>query len=393
MKKKTIRDIDVSGKKILLRVDFNVPVDERGEITDDSRIRAALPTIEYLLEHGAALIIATHFGRPKGKVAPEFSVAPMARHLGMLLKKPVKMAPSAWGEDVRRMASALSKGDILMLENVRFHPGEEKNDEGFSKELASLAQIYVNDAFGAAHRAHSSTAGVASYLPSVAGLLMEKEVSALATALENPQRPLVFIAGGAKVADKLPVLTNLVEKVDALLIGGGMSHTFLAALGCDVANSPVEVDMFSAARKIVARAGERGIVFKLPVDMVVADAFSPDARKQLIGTTVPSGYMALDIGPKTIEAFTSVIAGAGTVIWNGPVGVFEMEPFRAGTNAIARAVAQCPGMTIVGGGDSLAALEVAGQTLGIKHLSTGGGASLEFLEGKPLPGVEALNDK
>jgi len=394
MDKKTLRDVDVKGKKVLVRVDFNVPVGKSGDITDDSRIRASLPTISYLLQNGAAIILVSHFGRPKGKVAPEFSLAPMAAQLAKLLSRPVPIAPSVVGSDAKNMAAALKPGELLMLENVRFHPGEEMNDPGLAKDLSSLADVFVNDAFGAAHRAHSSTAGVAAYLPAVAGLLMEKEITSLGSLISNPERPFVTILGGAKVADKLPVLTNLVHKVDALLIGGGVAQTFLAANGIHMGASPIEGDMMDDARKVLEVSRTRGIHLELPVDVIAADAFSETAHTQVVRRgDVPEGWLVLDIGPQTTARFIEHIKKARTVFWNGPLGVFEMAPFRAGTDAVAQALADSPAMTVVGGGDSLAALEQAGVASRIKYLSTGGGASLEFLEGRELPGVAALADR
>jgi phosphoglycerate kinase len=394
MDKKTLRDVDVKGKKVLVRVDFNVPVGKSGDITDDSRIRASLPTISYLLQNGAAIILVSHFGRPKGKVAPEFSLAPMAAQLAKLLSRPVPIAPSVVGPDAKNMAAALKPGELLMLENVRFHPGEEMNDPGLAKDLSSLADVFVNDAFGAAHRAHSSTAGVAAYLPAVAGLLMEKEITSLGSLISNPERPFVTILGGAKVADKLPVLTNLVHKVDALLIGGGVAQTFLAANGIHMGASPIEGDMMDDARKVLEVSRTRGIHLELPVDVIAADAFSETAHTQVVRRgDVPEGWLVLDIGPQTTASFIEHIKKARTVFWNGPLGVFEMAPFRAGTDAVAQALADSPAMTVVGGGDSLAALEQAGVASRIKYLSTGGGASLEFLEGRELPGVAALADR
>lgn len=393
MNKKTLRDIDVRNKKVLVRVDFNVPMEKDGTITDDSRIRAALPTLNYLLDHGAAVIVASHLGRPKGKVVPELSLGPVARHLESLLGKRVTMAGSAWGPEVSAAAAALRPGEVLMLENVRFHPGEEKNDKGFAKELASFADIFVNDAFGAAHRAHSSTAGVAEFIPAVAGFLMETEVTVLGSLLNKPERPFVAIIGGAKVSDKISVLQNLVGRVDALLIGGGMAHTFRAAGGVKMGDSLIEPDRFSDARKILQAAEARGIKVFLPVDVVVADAFSETANTKVVEGDVPDGWQALDIGPKTRDQFAQMIKSARTVFWNGPLGVFEMAPFSAGTHAIARAVAECEGMTVAGGGETLAAIEQAGVASRIKHLSTGGGASLEFLEGRELPGVAVLLDR
>ncbi|MDP2857354.1 MAG: phosphoglycerate kinase [Bacillota bacterium] len=393
MNKKTVRDVDVRGKKALVRVDFNVPQAKTGEITDDSRIRAALPTIRYLLDNGAAAILMSHLGRPKGKTAPEFSLRRVASRLEELLSVPVRLAPAVRGPEVARMVREVGPGQVLMLENTRFEPGEEKNDPTLAKELASYGDVFVNDAFGAAHRAHATTAGIAAHIPAVAGLLMQKEIEALGGILHAPERPFVAIIGGAKIAEKIQVLESLTERVDTLLIGGGMSNTFMASLGRPMANTPVESDKFDEARRIVAAAASRGVTLELPTDMVCADAFSETANVRTINGPVPDGWMALDIGPESQENFSRYIRKAATVFWNGPVGVFEMAPFRGGTDAVARAVAECGGMTVVGGGDSLAAVEQAGVADRIKHLSTGGGASLEFMEGKTLPGVAALLDK
>jgi phosphoglycerate kinase len=393
LNKKTVRDVDVRGKKALVRVDFNVPQAKTGEITDDSRIRAALPTIRYLLDNGAAAILMSHLGRPKGKTAPEFSLRPVASRLEELLSVPVRLAPAVRGPEVARMVREVGPGQVLMLENTRFEPEEEKNDPTLAKELASYGDVFVNDAFGAAHRAHATTAGIAAHIPAVAGLLMQKEIEALGGILHAPERPFVAIIGGAKIADKIQVLESLTERVDTLLIGGGMSNTFMASLGRPMANTPVESDKFDEARRIVAAAASRGVTLELPTDMVCADAFSEAANVRTIHGPVPDGWMVLDIGPESQENFSRYIRNAATVFWNGPVGVFEMAPFRGGTDAVARAVAECGGMTVVGGGDSLAAVEQAGVADRIKHLSTGGGASLEFMEGKTLPGVAALLDK
>lgn len=393
MNKRTIRDVDVRGKKALVRVDFNVPQQKTGEITDDSRIRAALPTIRYLLTNNAAVVLMSHLGRPKGKPAPEFSLKPVAKRLEELLGIQVPLAPAVTGPEVARMVRELKPGQVLMLENTRFEPGEEKNDPALAQELASYGDVYVNDAFGAAHRAHATTAGIAAHIPAVAGLLMEREIEVLGGVLKAPARPFVAIIGGVKITDKIPVLESLIQRVDTLLIGGGMSHTFMAAHGRPMANTPVERDKFDEARRIAAAAKSRGVTLELPTDMVCADAFSETAKVITIDGPVPDGWMALDIGPRSRESFTRHIRRAATVFWNGPVGVFEMAPFRGGTDAVARAVAECKGMTIVGGGDSLAAVEQAGMSDRIKHLSTGGGASLEFMEGKTLPGVAALSDK
>ena len=393
LNKKTIRDVDVRGKRALVRVDFNVPQSKTGEIMDDSRIRAALPTIQYLLANDGAVILVSHLGRPKGKPAPEFSLKPVALRLEELLGVPVRLAPAVTGPEVARMTGGLKPGQVLMLENTRFEPGEEKNDPALAKELASYGDIFINDAFGAAHRAHATTAGIAAHLPAVAGLLMEREIEVLDGVLRAPARPFVAIIGGVKIADKIPVLESLIQKVDTLLIGGGMSNTFMASQGRPMASTPVEQDKFDEARRILAVAASRGVTLELPTDVVCADSFSETAKVTTIDGPVPDGWMALDIGPRSGESFAGHIRPAATVFWNGPVGVFEMAPFRGGTDAVARAVAECEGMTVVGGGDSLAAVEQAGVSDRIKHLSTGGGALLEFMEGKILPGVAALSDK
>ncbi|MBS3977475.1 MAG: phosphoglycerate kinase [Syntrophomonadaceae bacterium] len=394
MTKKSVQDIEVNGKRVLVRVDFNVPMDQEGKITDDTRIRAALPTIRYLVEQGAKVILASHLGRPKGKPDPSFSLAPVARHLAGFLGADVAQAPDCVGQRVKTMAAALKPGQVLMLENVRFHKEEEQNDPEFAKELAQLAEVYVNDAFGAAHRAHASTEGVARHLPAVAGLLLEKEISVMGRALAEPERPFVAIIGGAKVSDKISVLENLLGKVDALLVGGGMANTFLAAKGVAMGRSLVEKDKLELAQGLAEAARQKGVDLILPQDLVVAEAMAPDAPKKTVPVdSVPEGWMALDIGPQTVAAFALAVSRAKTVVWNGPMGVFEMEPFAKGTFGVAEAVAGCFGVTIVGGGDSVAALEKAGVADRITHISTGGGASLEFLEGKKLPGVEALLDK
>ncbi len=391
MNKKTVRDIDVKGKRVLVRVDFNVPLAD-GKVTDDTRIRAALPTIQYLIDQGAKVILMSHLGRPKGQVKPEFSLKPVAEHLSHLLGKPVKMAPDCVGPEVEAMAAELQPGDVLLLENTRFHPEERKNDPSFAQQLAKLGDIYVNDAFGSAHRAHASTEGVAHYLPAVAGFLMEKELNFLGKALEAPERPFIAILGGAKISDKIGVIQNLLGKVDALLIGGGMANTFLQAQGYDMAESLVEEDSLDTAKQLL-QEGE-GKIF-LPVDLVVADAFDASANHKVVPVDeVPAGWRALDIGPATVAHFSNRLAGAKTVVWNGPMGVFEFPAFAKGTVAIAQALADLKdAVTIIGGGDSVAAVKQAGLADKITHISTGGGASLEFLEGKTLPGVAALLDK
>ncbi|MBE3587282.1 MAG: phosphoglycerate kinase [Thermoanaerobacteraceae bacterium] len=391
MNPRTIRDIEVDGKRVLVRVDFNVPLDGQGNVSDDTRIRAALPTIQYLAQHGAKVILASHLGRPKGKVDDRYRLDPVARRLAELLGKPVVKVNDCVGEEPRAAVAAMAPGDVVLLENVRFYPGEEKNDEHFARQLAELADIYVNDAFGTAHRAHASTEGVARFLPAAAGFLMEKEIKVLGRALADPVRPFVAILGGAKVSDKIAVVENLLTRVDRLLIGGGMANTFLAAAGCPMGKSLVEGDRLELARDLMARAKERGVELLLPVDLVVAPAAEPDAQSRVVPVDqVPAEWMALDIGPATVESFSRAVGDARTVIWNGPMGVFEMAPFAAGTFGLARALAECPGETIVGGGDTAAAVEKAGVADKMYHISTGGGASLEFLEGKVLPGVAAL---
>ena len=396
MNKKTVRDVDVQGKKVLMRVDFNVPLKDdpvTGDrtITDDTRIRGALPTIQYLLDRGAALILMSHLGRPKGKVVPELSLKPVAAHLGELLGQEVQLAPGVVGPEVEAAAAALQPGQVLLLENTRFLAGEEKNDPALAEQLAKLGDLYVNDAFGAAHRAHASTAGIAAYLPAVAGLLMEKEIEFLGAAIEDPKSPFVAIIGGAKISDKIGVIRNLLTKVDALLIGGGMANTFLAAQGYEMADSLVEEESIDTAKALMAEGGSKLV---LPVDGVVADAFSADANYKVVPVDgVEAGWRILDIGPATVKLFGTKLADAKTVVWNGPMGVFELAPFAAGTNAVAKMLAESSAVTIIGGGDSVAAVQQAGLANQMSHISTGGGASLEFMEGKTLPGVAALKDK
>ncbi|MCG0239414.1 MAG: phosphoglycerate kinase [Firmicutes bacterium] len=394
MQLKTVRDVDVKGRRVLVRVDFNVPLAEDGSITDDTRIRAALPTIRYLVEQGARVILCSHLGRPKGKPDPKYSLRPAAARLEQLLGRPVKLAADVVGPSARELAAGLKDGDVMMLENVRFEPGEEKNDPELARKLAELAELYVNDAFGTAHRAHASTAGVAAHLPAVAGFLMQKEVEVMGKALAQPDRPFVAIIGGAKVSDKIGVIENLLTKVDKLVIGGGMANTFLRAQGLETGASLVEEEKLDLARSLMDRARERGVELLLPVDVVVADRFAADATHKVVPVDqIPQGWMALDIGPETARRYQEVIRSARTVVWNGPMGVFEMEPFARGTVAVAQAVADCQGTTIVGGGDSVAAVEKAGVADRITHVSTGGGASLEFLEGRELPGVAVLQRK
>ncbi|HOV69713.1 MAG TPA: phosphoglycerate kinase [Clostridia bacterium] len=395
MNKKTIKDIDVKGKKVIVRVDFNVPQDDAGNITDDKRIRAALPTIEYLIENKAKVILCSHLGRPKGQVNPEFSLLPVAKHLEQLLPNVnVKFAPDCIGEATRQICNSLKEGEVVLLENLRFYKEEEKNDPAFAKELASLADIYVNDAFGTAHRAHASTAGIADYLPAVAGFLISRELEIMGQALDNPVRPFIAILGGAKVSDKIGVINNLLEKVDALLIGGGMSYTFQKALGGRIGKSLLEEDKIELAKELIKKAEAKGVKLLLPVDNEAADSFSNDAMRITVHSReIPDGWEGLDIGPETIKLFTKEIKKAKTVIWNGPLGKFEFSNFAHGTYAIAKALAESDAITIIGGGDSAAAVEQMGFADKMTHISTGGGASLEFLEGLELPGVAALNDK
>jgi phosphoglycerate kinase len=389
--KKTVHHIDVPNKRVLVRVDFNVPL-ENGTVSDDTRIRAALPTIQYLLEHDARPILCSHLGRPKGKPVAKYTLKPVAERLGQLLNRPVEMAPDCVGPVVEDMARKMQRGGVLLLENLRFHVEEEANDPEFARALASLADVYVNDAFGSAHRAHASTAGVTAYLPAVAGFLMEKELAFLGRALAAPARPFVAVLGGAKVSDKIEVIHSLLGKVDSLLIGGGMANTFLKAEGKAVGESLVENDKLDEARTLLRDGGSKLV---LPVDAVVADRLDAEAQTRTVRVNaVPAGWRILDIGPETTERFIQHLSGAQTVVWNGPMGVFELKPFAAGTFAIARALAQLSGATtIIGGGDSAAAVEQAGVAQRITHISTGGGASLEFLEGKELPGIAALQDR
>lgn len=394
MNKVSVKDVEVRGKRVLVRVDFNVPVDGERQITDDTRIRAALPTIQYLVEEGARVILCSHFGRPKGKVDPKYSLAPVAARLGELLGQNVPLAPDCIGAEVAALAANLQDGQVLLLENVRYHAEEEQNDEGFARELASLAELYVNDAFGTAHRAHASTEGVSHYIPAVAGFLMQKEVEIMGGALEQPERPFVAIIGGAKVSDKIGVIENLLGKVDALIIGGGMANTFLKAQGYEVGNSLIEADKVELAQQLIAQAQGKGVELALPNDVVAAKAFAADAPHRSVAVSeIATDEMALDIGSESAERFAKLIVAAKTVVWNGPMGVFEMEAFAKGTERVAQAVAQCAGTTIVGGGDSVAAVEKMGVADQLTHISTGGGASLEFLEGKVLPGVAALQNR
>ena len=388
--KKTIRDIDVKGKKVLVRVDFNVPMKE-GKIKDDTRITSALPTIQYLLVHGAAVILCSHLGRPKGGPDPVFSLKPVADHLAKLVKNPVSFVDDCVGPKAETASKALKPGDILVLENTRFYPGEEKNDLDLAKQMASLADVYVNDAFGTAHRAHSSTEGVARYLPGVAGLLMEKEIKYLGEAVENPKKPFVAILGGAKISDKIGVIKNLLSKADSVLIGGGMANTFFKAQGYPVADSLVEDAALDTAKELLGMGGNK---LRLPVDVVIANAFDAEAEKKTIPVgPVPEGWRILDIGPETIAAYAKVIASAATVVWNGPMGVFEFPRFAEGTFAVAKAIAESGSVSIIGGGESVSAVQQSGMADKITHISTGGGASLEMLEGLVLPGLAALQDK
>ena len=395
MNKKTVKDIDLKGKKVFLRCDFNVPMDENKNITDNRRIVAAMPTIKYLLENNCKVILASHLGRPKGEFKPEFSLEPVAAELSKLLGQEVVLAKDVVGEDAKAKAANLAEGQAMLLENVRFHREETDNDPEFAKELASMAEVYVNDAFGAAHRAHASTAGVAEYLPAVSGFLMEKELNFLGTTLENPARPFVAILGGAKVSDKIGVIDSQLEKVYTLMIGGGMAYTFFKAQGYNVGNSLCEPDKVDLALACMKKAEERGVKFILPVDTKIGKEFKPDTESKTVGwKEIPDEWEGFDIGEETIEMFKENLKGAKTVIWNGPVGLFEFEQFAIGTNAVAEALAELEdATTIIGGGDSAAAVEKAGLADKMTHISTGGGASLEFLEGKKLPGVECLLDK
>ena len=394
MNKKTVKDIDLKGKKVFVRCDFNVPMDENQNITDNARIVGALPTIKYLLEQNCKIILASHLGRPKGEVKPEFSLAPVAKELSKLLGQEVIMAKDVIGEDAMTKAANLKEGEILLLENVRFHKEETDNDPEFCKKLASMAEVYVNDAFGTAHRAHASTAGVAKFLPAVAGFLMEKEINFLGNALNNPQRPFASILGGAKVSDKIGVIDNLLEKVDILMIGGGMAYTFIKAQGYEVGNSICEEDKLDLARELMEKAKQNNVKFLLPVDVKIGKEISENTETKTVKITeIPKDWQGLDIGEKTIELFDKEIQNAKTVVWNGPLGVFEIQKFAEGTNKIAEKLAKTNATTIIGGGDSASAIEKAGLADKMTHISTGGGASLEFLEGKKLPGVECLLDK
>jgi len=394
MNKKTVKDIEIKGKKVLVRCDFNVPMDEKQNITDNTRIVAALPTIQYLLENNCAIILCSHLGRPKGEVKPEYSLKPVAKEIEKLLGREIIMANDVIGKDAKTKAESLQKGQILLIENVRFHKEETDNEETFAKELASMAEIYVNDAFGSSHRAHASTAGVAKYLPAVSGFLIEKELKFLGNAIANPQRPFVAILGGAKVSDKIGVIDHLLEKVDTLIIGGGMAYTFFKAKGYGIGNSICELDKLELAKELMKKAEEKGVKLMLPVDTKIGKEFRADTQSQNVKCTeIPEGWEGLDIGEETIEAYTQELKKAKTIIWNGPLGVFEFEQFAVGTNEIAKALSEMDATTIIGGGDSAAAVKKAKLEDKMTHISTGGGASLEFLEGKALPGIECLLEK
>ncbi len=394
MNKKSIEDIDVKGKKVIVRVDFNVPLDADKKITDDKRIIGALPTIKYLVDKGAKTILVSHLGRPKNGFEDKFSMKPTADRLSELLGKPVVMAKDVIGEDAKAKAAALKDGEVLMLENVRFHKEEEKNDPAFAKELSTLAEVYVNDAFGTAHRAHASTAGLADYLPAVCGYLIQKEIDIMGKALSNPERPFVAILGGAKVSDKIAVIENLIDKVDTLIIGGGMAYTFFKAKGYEVGKSICEIEKVDLAKSLLEKAEKKGVKLLLPIDTKVGKEFNNDTEAKVVASdSIPDDFMGLDIGEKTIELFSGAIKSAKTVVWNGPMGVFEFANFAVGTKEVAKAVAESGAISIVGGGDSAAAVEQLGFADKITHISTGGGASLEFLEGKVLPGIDVLLDK
>ncbi|PAE20465.1 phosphoglycerate kinase [Bacillus sp. 7504-2] len=394
MNKKSVKDIDLKGKRVFCRVDFNVPMKD-GQITDETRIKAALPTIQYLVNAGAKVLLASHLGRPKGQVVEELRLTPVAKRLSELLSKEVKKTDEAYGEAVQAEVAKLNDGDVLLLENVRFYPGEEKNDPELAKSFAELADVYVNDAFGAAHRAHASTEGIAHHLPAVSGLLMEKELDVLGKALSNPERPFTAIIGGAKVKDKIGVIDNLLEKVDNLIIGGGLAYTFVKAQGHEVGKSLLEEDKIELAKEFMKKAEEKGVKFFMPVDVIVADDFSEDANTKVVPIEeIPADWEALDIGPKTSELYAKVIEDSKLVIWNGPMGVFELNKFAGGTRAVAESLAEANDTySVIGGGDSAAAVEKFHLADRMSHISTGGGASLEFMEGKELPGVVALNDK
>lgn len=392
--KKSVEDIDVAGKKVIVRCDFNVPQDDTGRITDDKRIVASLQTIKYLLDKKAAVILCSHLGRPKGQVNPKYSLAPVAERLTELLGQECKLASDVIGESAKSLAAALQPGEVMLLENVRFHKEEEKNDPAFAKELASMAEVYVNDAFGTAHRAHATTAGIADYLPAACGFLINKEISIMGKALADPARPFVAILGGAKVSDKIGVINNLIDKCDTIIIGGGMSYTFMKAMGKKIGTSLCEDDKLELAKGLLDKAEQKGVQLLLPIDTVCADHFAADAEPVVYAAgELPDEMMGLDIGPKTIELFSESLKDAGTVVWNGPMGVFEFDAFAVGTKAIAKAIAASNAVSIIGGGDSAAAVEKLGFANRMTHISTGGGASLEFLEGLELPGIACLQDK
>ncbi|KGX86224.1 phosphoglycerate kinase [Pontibacillus litoralis] len=391
--KKSIKDVEVKGKKVFCRVDFNVPMQD-GEVTDDTRIRAAIPTIQYLIDQGAKVILASHLGRPKGEAVEELRLDPVAKRLSNLLERTITKTDEAYGSEVDEAVSNMKEGDVLLLENVRFYPGEEKNDEQLAKQFANIADLYVNDAFGAAHRAHASTEGIAHHLPAVAGFLMEKELRVLGNALQDPDRPFTAIIGGAKVKDKIGVIDNLIDKVDNLIIGGGLAYTFVKAQGHEIGNSLLEEDKIDVAKQYMQKAQDKGVNFVMPIDAIVADDFSNDANIQTVDIdSIPADWEALDIGPKTVEKYSQIIKDSKLIIWNGPMGVFELESFANGTKGVAQALSETDGYSVIGGGDSAAAVEKFDFASQMSHISTGGGASLEFMEGKNLPGVAALNDK
>lgn len=394
MSKKTVKDIDLKGKKVFVRCDFNVPMDENQNITDTRRIVSAVPTIKYLIEQNCKIILSSHLGRPKGEFKPEFSLAPVAKELSKLLGQEVIMAKDVIGEETKALANSLKEGQVMLLENVRFHREETDNNPEFAKELASMAEIFVNDAFGSAHRAHASTEGIAHYLPSVSGFLIEKELKFLGEALDNPERPFIAMLGGAKVSDKIGIIDNLIEKVDTLIIGGGMAYTFFKAQGYEIGDSLCELDKCELALQLIEKAKNKGVKLILPVDIKIGKEFKPDTESKTVAwTEIPEGWEGFDIGEKTIEIFKKELQSAKTIVWNGPLGVFEFDQFANGTNSIAQVLVESDAITIIGGGDSAAALEKAGLADRISHISTGGGASLEFLEGKKLPGIECLLDK
>ena len=394
LNKKSVKDIDIDNKKVLVRCDFNVPIDENGNIANTKRIDESLETIQYLIRHNAKIILCSHLGRPKGECNMNFSLAPVAKYLSKTLGKEVKLAEDVVGESAKNLSSKLNPGDVMLIENVRFHHEEEKNDPEFSKKLASLAQIYVNDAFGTAHRAHASTAGVAEYLPAVCGFLIKKELTVMGNAIDEPKKPLVVILGGSKVSDKIGVIYNLIDKVDTLIIGGGMAYTFMKALGYSIGTSICEQDKINLAKDIMVKVKEKDVKFLIPVDIKVGLEYKPDTESKIVESdSIPEGWMGMDIGPRTQEIFSEALKGSGTIIWDGPVGVLEWEEFAKGTLAVAKAVAESGAISIIGGGDSASAVEKLGFADRMTHISTGGGASLKFLEGAILPGIAALDDK